>query len=104
MSNADKEQLLVRLQEDVTQLHALIPVRADGKKPTLSQYIHTLEQTKANQLTNMLESLYEALTIGYHHLISNNDIVSENLRFMNQFWERLSQLASQDKRYLRKAT
>jgi hypothetical protein len=95
-SNSDKEQLLMQLQKDVLDLHALIPVRADGEKPTLSQYIQSLEQSKANHLSTMLESLYQALATGYQHLMLNNDIVTENLQFMNKIWERLAHIANQE--------
>ncbi len=95
-SNEKKNQILVELSETLQELDKILIISVDGKKPTLTEYIRNLDKDSATCANQLLTTLYDSLSNGYNHLVTNNHVVVANLGFINSIWDSLLNIAKGD--------
>lgn len=92
-SNEKKNQILIELSETLQELDKVLIPSIDGKKPTLTEYIRKLDKDTATRANQLLTTLYDSLSNGYNHLVTNNHVVVANLGFINSIWDSLLNIA-----------
>ncbi len=91
-----KYQILTEMEGHLTQLQSAIPLNATGTAQSLSQYAKSISSSHAENIQKLLSQLHHHLSIGYQHLIQNNNVVNANLSFMHDIWEKLTQVSQQN--------
>jgi len=93
-SDDKKQQLLNEMSQQALQLRNSLPVKQHGESASsLEIYLNHLNKPEAEQAAALIQTLQNKLAEGYQYLVSNNNVVTANLSYMKDIWDRLSGLA-----------
>ena len=95
-SNEHKTDILNSLNEKLVTLQATLHTTPEGKKQTISAFINAYDGQDKSDLQQMMNTLHQTLSEGYQLLVANNTVVSANLEFMHDIWEKLSTITQQN--------
>lgn len=95
ISDEKKQQLLNDMNQQTLQLRDYLPVKQNGEAASsLASYLTQLEKSKADKARESIKLLQETLAQGYQLLIINSNVVTANLGYIKEIWDKLSGLAN----------
>lgn len=92
-SDAQKQRYLEKISKHLITLQMAFPSTRQNVIQALRDHTKQLHHSQQSKVETMIQSLQGKLTEGYEALITNSHIVTMNLRYFDNLWNKLLALA-----------